>query len=525
MLVSLIVSADITDAYGFNVLAGQLKKLKDKDVLVRLFYIFYEFNKHYPQSVVEDLVEKCKGSDLIGISLLSSAFRNSRQITEALRKEINCPIIWGGKHPTVDPEECIKYADMICLSEGEDTLTEIIENIISGKSPNNVLGIWLRKGNEIIKNPLRPLETNLDKFLFPDYSLEGKFVLDRETLKIRLIEERDLEHMLRWYPTMMTRGCPNCCTFCTNSTDLRLRHMRARSIDNVIAEVKGWLKNHPQTKRIFFRDDCISAMPLEFIKEFSRRWKEEVGLPCSCSGVIATSQDFEEKIQLLTGAGFTNLKMGIQSGCERVRRFVFARVGETDEVIMKAARILHSLAKGKICYYMITDNPYEKEDELTQSIRFTSRVPRPFSLSLYSLNFYPGTAIYKRAFNDGFLTDKEEALQESTMDFKNTYLNRVFITLRFFALPPFLVNFLTNKKIYSKNIYQKIFNGIFRFIYNSETPNRWIKKPPALRNQLHNFRKSRRFDFLEFLRLMAWQTLEKIFNLYHKIFVTPRRSS
>ncbi len=525
MLVSLIVSADITDAYGFNVLAAQLKKIKDKDLRVRLFFIFYEFNKYYSQSVVDDLVNLCQGSDLIGISLLSSAFRNSKQITEALRKNVGCPIIWGGKHPTVDPEECIKYADMICLSEGEDSLIEIVENLKEGKSCENVQGLWLRRGDQIIKNPLRPIEMDLDKFLFPDYSLKDKFVLDREILTIRPLENRDLDHMRQWYPIMMTRGCPNCCTFCTNSTDLRLRHMRARSIDNVIAEVKGWLKNHPQTKRIFFRDDCISAMPLDFLREFSRRWKDEVNLPCSCSGVIATSLDFEEKIKLLSDDGFTNLKMGIQSGCERVRRFVFARVGETDEIIMKAAQILHRYAKGKICYYMITDNPFESEEELAQSIRFTSRVPRPFSLSLYSLNFYPGTAIYNRAFREKILTDKEEALQESTMDFKNTYLNKVFITLRFFALPPFLVNFLTNKKIYSKNIYQKIFNGIFKFLYNSKMPNRWIKKPPALRNQLHNFRKSRHFDFLEFLRFMAWQTLEKIFNFYHKIFVTPRRSS
>ena len=110
---------------------------------------------------------------------------------------------------------------------------------------------------------------------------------------------------------------------------------------------------------------------------------------------------FEEKIKLLTDAGFTGLKMGIQSGCERVRRFVFARVGETDEVIMKAARILRKWAHGKNCYYMITDNPYESEEELVQSIRFTSRVPRPFSLSLYSLNFYPGTAIYNSGQSPG----------------------------------------------------------------------------------------------------------------------------
>lgn len=508
MLVSLIVSADITDAYGFNVLAAQLKNLKSRNVKVQLFYIFYDFNKYYPQNIVDELVDLCRGSDLIGISLLSSAFRNSIQITKALKSKINCPVIWGGKHPTADPEDCIKYADMICLSEGEDTLIEIIEKILDKKPFDEIQGIWLKQGNEVIKNSLRPIENNLDRFLFPDYSLENKFTLDKENLHIRPLENKDLDHMRQWYPTMMTRGCPNCCTFCTNSTDLRLRKMRSRSIDNVIAEIKLWLKDNPETKRIFFRDDCISAMPLDFIKEFSRRWKEEIGLPCSCSGVIATSPDFEEKIKLLTDAGFTNLKMGIQSGCERVRRFVFARVGETDEAIMRAARILHRFAKGKICYYMITDNPFETEEELVQSIRFTSRVPRPFSLSLYSLNFYPGTAIYNRAFREKILTDKEETLQESTMDFKNTYLNKVFISLRFFAIPPFLVKLLTNKTIYSNKLYQRAFNKSFQFLYQTETPNRWIKRPKKETEQLNKA-----------VRWFAWRFLEKSFNFYHKLFV------
>ncbi|KKS66084.1 MAG: Cobalamin B12-binding domain protein [Parcubacteria group bacterium GW2011_GWC1_43_12] len=508
MKISLIVSADITDSYGFNVLAAQLKKFKDRNVEVGQFYIFYDFNKSYPPEAIEDLVSLCRGSDLIGISLLSSAFKNSVAITKALKEKINCPVIWGGKHPTADPEECVRYADMICLSEGEDALCELVERMLENKSYDDIQNLWVRKGDWIIKNPLRPVEENLDRFLPPDYSLENKFVLDKKTLRIRPIEDRDLENMRLWYPTMMTRGCPNCCTFCTNSTDLRLRKMRSRGLDNVFGEIKIFLKKYPDTKRIFFRDDCISAMPLDFIKEFCRRWKEEINLPCSCSGVIATSPDFEEKIKLLTDAGFTGLKMGIQSGCERVRRFVFARVGETDEVIMKAARILRKWAHGKNCYYMITDNPYESEEELVQSIRFTSRVPRPFSLSLYSLNFYPGTAIYNRAINGGIIKDKEQALQESTMDFKDTYLGRVFLLLRFFELPPFFVNFLTNKKIYSNKIYRKSFNLFFWFLCRSKLPTRWIRAP-RLKDP----------DTWEIIRWIVWQGIERASRCYHRRFV------
>lgn len=511
MLISLIVSANITDSYGFNVLAAQLKRLQHKNIKVQLFYIFYKYNEYYPQTVVDELIQLCKGSDLIGVSLLSSAFRNSIQITKALKSNIDCPIIWGGKHPTADPEECVKYADIVVLSEGEDTLFEIIDNMISGKSYDEIKGTWVKKDGKIIKNPLRPIEMNLDRFLFPDYSLKNKFVLDKKSARIRPMESKDLAGLRQWYPTMITRGCPNCCTFCTNSTDFRLRKMRARSIGNVIKEITEFLKISPDTEKIFFRDDCLSAMPLEFIKEFAKRWKKEVNLPCSCSGVIANSDNFKEKIKLLSDAGFINFKMGIQSGCERVRRFVFARVKETDEVIEKAILALHSVCRGKINYYMITDNPYESEDELIQSIRFTSRIARPFALSLFSLNFYPGTALYYKAFRDGVLNNKEEALQESTMDFKNTYLNKVFISLKFFAIPPFLARMLTNKKIYKNALYQKAYNKIFKFLFNSDVPSRRIKPPksPSLKikgNSVH-----------ETARWIAWGAIRWPFNLYHYI--------
>jgi radical SAM superfamily enzyme YgiQ (UPF0313 family) len=516
MKISLIVSADISDSYGFNVLAAQLKKLPY--VEARLFYIFYEFNELYPSQAVDELVELCQGSDLIGISLLSSAFRNSKQITAVLRKKINCPIIWGGKHPTADPEDCLNYADMVCLGEGEDTLLELVENIKAGKSIDNIQGLWLKKDGKIIKNSLRPLETNLDKYLFPDYSLDNKFTLDKKTLKMRPVKVDDLGSMRKWYPTMMTRGCPNCCTFCTNSSDLRLRKVRSRSVDNVIKEVKEFLSVYPDTEKVFFRDDCISAMPLDFIREFSEKWKKEVGLPCSNSGVIATSEDFGEKIRLLTEGGMIDFKMGIQTGCERVRRFVFARVGETDTVINEAIRVLHKTCLGKINYYMITDNPYETEDELITSIRFTSGLLRPFSLSLYSLNFYPGTPIYNRALNDGILKNKEEALQESTMILKDTYLNKVFLALRYFEIPPFLVRELTNKKIYYRKNYSSAFNKIFKFIFATETPNRFIKQP-KIKKIAKNLRKEKKLDFKEFSRWLAWVSLENIFRGAHRLLI------
>lgn len=523
MLVSFIVSADVTDVYGLNILAAQLKKMESHNVKVQCFYIFYDFNKLYPQSVLDDLAYFCKGSDLIGVSLISSAYRNSIHITNHLRKSIDCPIIWGGKHPTIDPDDCIQHADMVVIGEGEDTMLELVDAINSGRSYDQTLGTWVRHKETVIKNEKRPLEQNLDKYLFPDYSIENKFVLDTRNMRIRPMESSDLKQMKNWYPTMITRGCPFRCAFCTNTKDLR--KMRARSIGNVIAEIKEFLNIHPSTKRIFFRDDALTSMPMEFIEELSSELKE-INLPFTCSGVMSSTPMFKEKLTLLRNAGFVGVKMGIQSGCERVRREVHTRP-ESNKTIVWGASVLNFLRFGKINYYMITDNPYESEDELIESIRFTSRLPRPFSLSLFSLNFYPGTALYRRALQDGIIENKEEALQESTMVFKNTYLNKVFLLVRHLELPPRLVDYLTHKERYKNTKFQKRFDRLWRYFFRSYECHRGLEVPklPSLRmfRQKRGFNEfmSHTFGLLNF-RWFLWIIVSRYVSFYHRLFITPR---
>jgi radical SAM superfamily enzyme YgiQ (UPF0313 family) len=264
---------------------------------------------------------------------------------------------------------------------------------------------------------------------------------------------------------------------------------------------------------------------MEFIEELSSELKE-INLPFTCSGVMSSTPKFKEKLTLLRNAGFVGVKMGIQSGCERVRREVHTRP-ESNKTIVWGASVLNSLKFDKINYYMITDNPYESEDELVESIRFTSRLPRPFSLSLFSLNFYPGTALYHRALQDGIIENKEEALQESTMVFKNTYLNKVFLLVRHLELPPKLVDYLTHKERYKNPKFQKKFDRLWRYLFSSSECHRGLEVPklPLLRmlkrkRGINEFM-SHTFGLLNF-RWLLWIIMNRSFSFYHRLFITPR---
>ena len=67
--------------------------------------------------------------DLIGISLMSIEFYPAKNLTRLLRKEFQIPIIWGGVHVTINPDDCLEHTDYICLGEGERAVVSLLSHL------------------------------------------------------------------------------------------------------------------------------------------------------------------------------------------------------------------------------------------------------------------------------------------------------------------------------------------------------------------------------------------------------------
>jgi hypothetical protein len=104
--------------------------------------------------------------ELIGIALTTPTAMKGREITERLKREFpRVPVIWGGIHPTINPEDCIRWTDMVCIGEGEHPMVELAAD----PERTDVAGVWRRKNGTIIRNPIRALEQNLDALPFADW--------------------------------------------------------------------------------------------------------------------------------------------------------------------------------------------------------------------------------------------------------------------------------------------------------------------------------------------------------------------
>ncbi|MCK4325305.1 cobalamin-dependent protein [bacterium] len=381
--------------------------LKERGFSVPQVYFKDLFTKKFPYTEKEkalfiNLVKELK-PDILGMSLRSSSVAAAIDLVKALRKNFLIPIIIGGTHATICPEECIKYADGVCIGEGEFTLLEIMQQFTGTKdSIKDVKGLWVRGEDKVYKNSLRNLIENLDELPLIDYSNDDKYLIESD-----MIKEGELLTKKSSLEVFTSRGCPFHCTYCSNNILKQIvkdkgNYVRQRSVNSTIAEIKHGMLQIPGIKKIVFGDEVFSFEP-EWVEEFSRKYKKEIGLPFAAM-FYPTLID-EKMLGFLKEAGLSHARTGIQSASERVRRTIYKREVK-DEDILSAADKFHKF-KLRFTFDLIVDNPYEMIKEKVQSLELLLRIKKPFELNLHSLVYFPKTEMTEMALVDEVITPSD----------------------------------------------------------------------------------------------------------------------
>jgi anaerobic magnesium-protoporphyrin IX monomethyl ester cyclase len=449
MKIALIYPAEDLFTPSINCLSAYLRERGHDTVIILLPWSFTDrklddrnsFLYPYPTKVLEQVAELCSTSDLIGISMMTCHFDNAVHITSFLRKRLHLPIIWGGIHPTLRPDECLEYADMVCVGEGEISLSQLASEMSNGRAWESLSIPGIYKSGDSHPTPFLPgpIIRNLDELPLPDYDLDHQFVLYEQSV-VRLnssLLAKCLGYNLR---AVFSRGCPNACKFCANSALRKLYHhklpLRWRNVDNMIKELKLALEVMPQLKEVILSDEAFLVRPIENIRSFALRYREEIGLPLKF--ITDPRSINESKLRLLMKAGLNEIGIGVQSGCDRVRREIYSRAESLDNILLASdcLKQMEEETKKRITtrYDFILDNPWETEQEVEDSIRFCMKLKRPYHLMLFSLTFFPGTELYTRARDEGIITDDlNQVYRRSSLTPRHTYLNGVFKTLQFGA--------------------------------------------------------------------------------------------
>lgn len=460
MKVSLISTDDFSGSLGIRSISAFLKK-RGHDV--KLVFMVPRERVDYTLPVLfagalRELVDLVADSEVIGISSMAFEAGTCVTIINHLKK-INRPIVWGGIHATSCPEECIKYADAVCLGEGEEAFCELVEAIEKKEDFSNIRNFWFNRGGQIIKNPVRPLLQDLDSLPTPDYNAESHFINEGQFLVNAGPWYRRISRVL----VHSTRGCPNTCTYCINSFLKGLylgkgKFMRSRSIGTIIDELSYYRSIMPNLKSVFFTDDTMFARSHEELSLFAKAYKNKIGLPFVCYTSPNTCR--EDKLKALLEGGLHRLQMGIQTGSERINREIYERNIPNDSVI-RSTRIISKYKRQMAPpdYHIIFCNPYENEKDITDTVSLLHKLPTPFILTAFQLGLLPASALCKRAQRDGLLNGDTlfnfcNYVKALAFNSRQRYLNFIIYLmngkaskLRLGSIPRFMIIFLIDDRI------------------------------------------------------------------------------
>ena len=336
---------------------------------------------------------KALNPDVIALSVRSPFFNIAKNLTERL-KPLNKLIVWGNTHAIVEPDECIKHADIICVGDGELAMLELMNKLKNKKDISNIKNLWIKKNNKIIKNPLDNLNDDLDAVSFYDLSSEHKYSINEDE-----ISSHDPKLTYSKYDMMVGRGCPYSCSYCSNSYLHRLykgkgKFVRRRSVEHCMKELVE-AKSKLNIKEVFFYDE-IFILDEDWLNEFLREYKEKINLPFSlCLHPAIVTEKILAKLKFY---GLERVGLGIQAGSQRVRYEIFNR-HVSDEKLIEVAKIFHKYNVAPT-YDIILDNPYETESDMEDSINLLLKIKRPYHLNVFSLINFPKTDLTEKMKED-----------------------------------------------------------------------------------------------------------------------------
>ncbi|HOA18712.1 MAG TPA: radical SAM protein [bacterium] len=371
--------------------------------------------KYLESSHMDDIKHKIEEyrPDFIGFSSYETAFPWITEISHYIKTLWpKIRIIVGGYYATLVPEEVISCPDIdiVCRGEGEIPLDEIMSDEENRK---DILGLWIKRYGEIFKNSVRPLIEDLNSLPYPDREIFDY----QEHLNYEPVGERNVK-------VMATRGCPYQCTYCSNvflrkNFPNQDKYLRFRSPQNVIDEIKE-LKSKYIFERVGFHDDNLT-LDTNWLKEFSKIYREEINLPFYCATRVERCTD--EIIDILKEAGCDLVLLGIESGNEKYRKEMMKRYMSNEEIVNAFKRLKK---KGILTWsFVMVGLPDEKRRMILETMWLNLRCNPDFVMASI---FFPlkGTELGDYCYKKNYVNEKKKILVHSYA--WDTILNHPFLS-------------------------------------------------------------------------------------------------
>ncbi|MHC1742604.1 MAG: radical SAM protein [Syntrophobacteraceae bacterium] len=299
--------------------------------------------------------------DLVGIGIMTSNSLRGYDIAAAFRKR-GVPVVIGGIHASMLPDEPRRHADSVVVGEAESIWPELLKDLAA--------------------NALKPLY-RADSFIdFRDAPGPRRELFKRDAYRVPAT-------------VMATRGCPHGCSFCSTSAFFGHKY-RKRSPENVAREIAAL----PDRLFIFVDDNlCFDRRySLELMRRIAPLRKKWV-----CQVTITLADD-AELLRAVRDAGCIGVLIGIESINEKNIEFAGKKINVVTEYREKIRRIHQAgiFVQGSFVFGFDDDDVHA----------FSPVLEFVFENKLESANYcvltpLPGTAIYEKLDREGRLLHRD----------------------------------------------------------------------------------------------------------------------
>ena len=287
-------------------------------------------------------------TDLVGLSLETYSSKRGYDIAARFRKR-GIPVVLGGYHATLCPEEAKEHADTVCIGEAESIWHEILGDAGTGHLKPFYKGDRTR--------PLQGLQP--DRRIF-----QGK-----NYLPVALVET--------------SRGCPFQCNFCSIGAVFQGTYRR-RPAQEIVEELRN-----VHDKYVFFVDDNIVGDPdgarelFEAITPLGSQWMSQ--------GSLHALKD-ESLILQMARSGCMGLLIGFESLNPQNLVAMGKRINKVDDYRAAVTRLRRS---GVFVYgTFIFGYPHDTLESFDESVRFAKQ-ENLFLAAFNHLVPFPGTPLYR----------------------------------------------------------------------------------------------------------------------------------
>ena len=306
-----------------------------------------------------ELIPYDEPTELVAISVETYTARRAYQIASEFRRR-GVPVVMGGFHATLCPEEVARFAESIVVGEAEEVWPQVIDDFRHG-------------------------------------SLQARYEGKPRTGLAGLSYDRSIFHGKRYLPLGLVeagRGCRYRCEFCAIQSFFDARH-QLRPVEEIIAELHT-LKG---SKRLFFFVDDNFANDRQAARELL-----EALVPLRIPWVTQLSIDAAHDADFLALLARAGCK-GVLIGFESLDKVTLQQMGKGFNAMRGGYQgALDNLSRVHIRVYATFVFGYDRDtpDTFAQALDFS--LEQQFYIAAFNhLTPFPGTPLYQRLQAEGRL--------------------------------------------------------------------------------------------------------------------------